>query len=117
MEHIELITTYWSRTPGRFLNRHTGQETRPTHGKTEKRKVLKEIRQYEVDGLIPRTVVKVFEEREEEVPLALVPAPCFMGSLADWYGILIEEIFSSADNLEKKHIAEQQRWLFIQRFW
>lgn len=97
------IKYYWSRAPGRFVNKLTGADPFASNGKTQKRLALKQIKEYVLDGMKPKTVVKVFQETEEEVPLASLNfGPMFSGTVREWYETLLETIHDVAKQLEEK---------------
>lgn len=89
-------TYFWSRTPGKFVNKMTGEEPKPV---TTKRKELVPVSETSLQTE-PRTVIRILQEREVDVP---VQGPQFVGNAKEWYETLVETIISGANTLFKKH--------------
>lgn len=96
----EEVKLYWSRAPGRFVKKYTGEDL-VKNNKTEKRLELECIKEYILEEVQPKTVVKVFQEVEKEVA-PLFSGPMFVGNVREWYETLVESIIDAANTLEIK---------------
>lgn len=75
---MEKKTLYWSRAPGKFVNKYTGEE--PFRNKTEKQTVLKQIKEYTLDNMIPKPLSRFFKKQRKKKFL-LVQDQCLQGLL------------------------------------
>lgn len=89
-------TYFWSRAPGRFVNKLTGQEV----VFTAKTKEFVAISEMAVPNSNPRTVVRVLQEQEVEK----VTTPSFHGTVRDWYETLVETITDAHNTLFRKNL-------------
>lgn len=90
---------FWSRTPGRFVNKRTGEEALTV----TKRKELVVVSETTLDTK-PKTVVRVLQEKEVEGP---APGPQFFGTVRavrEWYETLPEIIVDAANTLFRRHL-------------
>jgi hypothetical protein len=90
-------TFFWSRIPGKFVNKMTGEEPKPA---TTKRRELVPVSETSLQTE-PRTVIRILQEREVDVP---VQGPQFVGNVKEWYETLVETIISGANTLFKRHL-------------
>ena len=95
---------YWSKIPGKFLNKETGVEDESLPSVIEEKKldwVL--LSQSETNSTIPRTMVKVYQEQEVVVKTTLPPL-LFKGNVRAWNETFIMLIFDAVDLLLKSHL-------------
>lgn len=98
----EVVNTYfWSRQPGKFVNKLTGDEVLTTSGVTKKIELV-QVSEQAVNAT-PKTVVRVFQEQEVEVPAKAV-GPQFYGTVREWYETLVETIIDGANVLHRRHL-------------
>lgn len=90
-------TYYWSRAPGRFVNKYTGIETLRNNTTT---KILSKA-ESPVEGDPKSKIQVVISLITENEPL-LCPPPAFMGTVREWYGTLVETIKDAGKVLEKE---------------
>lgn len=88
---------YWSRVPGRFVNKRTGEVFTPTPVKKNELVVVSET----VLEATPKTVVRVLQEKEVTVP---GPGPQFHGTVREWRELLAEVFTEAANNVFKKNL-------------
>lgn len=84
---------YWSRAPGKFVNKHTGQAT-VFSGPKEKL-----IKEFVLEDRTPETTVRVYEKIES--PKTLSPGPTFCGTVREWYETLAETIIEAIKKVEE----------------
>lgn len=87
---------FWSRAPGRFVNKRTGEEALTV----TKRKELVVVSETTLDTK-PKTVVRILQEREVEGP---THGPRFFGTVREWNETLPEIIVDAANALFKRHL-------------
>lgn len=88
--------SYWSRAPGRFVDKLSGEEYKPLTTKGRNLVMVSETNlQTE-----PRMVVRVFQEKDMDIP----SAPVFTGTVRDWYETLTESIMDACNMLHRKHL-------------
>lgn len=95
-------TFYWSETPGKYVDRETGEEIKPQSILVKTKKMIK-VMEYQTKSN-PKTVVQVFEEQEvedlQEVPSS---APFFTGSSREWIETLTDLLKTSVNYLWRKN--------------
>lgn len=86
---------YWSRAPGRFVNKYTGEEPKFAPEKKE----MIQVSEVAV-ATVPRTVVRVFQEQVTAPSVGLQ----FHGTVREWYETLIEVITDAANTIWKRNL-------------
>lgn len=88
---------FWSRSPGKFVNKFTGEEARLAPVKKMELVTISEM----VLPTTPKTVVRVLQEQEVEArPLG----PMWTGNVREWYETFVETIMDAHNQLFKQHL-------------
>jgi hypothetical protein len=91
-------TYYWSRAPGKFVNKRTGEEAILTT-KVKELVMVSEIEVPTAPGA-PRTVVRVMQEKEVDK----YTGPQFYGTVREWYETFTETLIDATNTLFKRHL-------------
>lgn len=94
-ENKEVRKYYWSRAPGKIVNKLTGLER--SFGTAPVEKLIKES---VVEGIFPKKIIRVYEQVESASSLS--PGPYFTGTVREWFETLLETIRDAANVLEKE---------------